>query len=97
MRTKFLATSLLACAAAISSWQTAGARDWPMFGGSVENQSSTADETAISPKNVAQLKVKWVAKTGGDVSARAAVVNGVVYFPGDAISVMKESLHWSMG
>jgi polyvinyl alcohol dehydrogenase (cytochrome) len=66
---------------AVSSWHTAEARDWPMFGGSVEDQSSTVGETAISPANVAQLKVKWVATTGGDVSAKAAVVNGVVYFP----------------
>jgi polyvinyl alcohol dehydrogenase (cytochrome) len=81
MSTKFLATSLLASAIAVSFWQTAEARDWPMFGGSVEDQSSTVGETAISPANVAQLKVKWVATTGGDVSAKAAVVNGVVYFP----------------
>jgi polyvinyl alcohol dehydrogenase (cytochrome) len=81
MKTRFLATSLLASAIAISSWQTADARDWPMFGGSVENQSSTVGETAISAANVSKLKVKWVAATGGDVSAKAAVVNGVVYFP----------------
>ena len=81
MKTSFLATSLLASAMAISAWQTADARDWPMFGGSVANQSATVGETAISPRNVARLKVKWVAATGGDVSAKAAVVNGVVYFP----------------
>ena len=52
-----------------------------MFGGSVENQSSTVGETAISAANASKLKVKWVATTGGDVSAKAAVVNGVVYFP----------------
>jgi len=81
MKTRFLATSLLASAMAITSWQSASATDWPMFGGSIANQSSTVGETTISPKNVSQLKVKWVAKTGGDVSAKAAVVNGVVYFP----------------
>jgi polyvinyl alcohol dehydrogenase (cytochrome) len=57
------------------------AKDWPMFGGSVANTSNAVAETAISVKNVAQLKQKWVATTGGDVSARAAVVAGVVYFP----------------
>jgi polyvinyl alcohol dehydrogenase (cytochrome) len=31
--------------------------------------------------NVASLAPKWVATTGGNVSARAAVVDGVVYFP----------------
>jgi len=81
MMKRLTATSLLASAMAIMAWQTADARDWPMFGGSIENQSNTAGETKISPKNVSQLKVKWVAPTGGDVSAKAAVVNGVVYFP----------------
>src|SRR6185312_6914849 len=81
MNKRFLATSLLASAMAITTWATADATDWPMFGGSIENQSGTVGETRISPKNVSQLKVKWVAKTGGDVSAKAAVVNGVVYFP----------------
>jgi polyvinyl alcohol dehydrogenase (cytochrome) len=81
MKTSFLATSVLASTMAISSWQPASATDWPMFGGSIANQSSTVGETAISSKNVSQLKVKWVAKTGGDVSAKAAVVKGVVYFP----------------
>jgi polyvinyl alcohol dehydrogenase (cytochrome) len=81
MKKGLLTASLFASAMAVSSWQMASARDWPMFGGSVENQSNTVDETAISPTNVSKLKVKWVATTGGDVSAKAAVVNGVVYFP----------------
>src|SRR5215469_13335299 len=81
MKTSFLATSVLASTMAISSWQPASATDWPMFGGNIANQSSTVGETAISSKNVSQLKVKWVAKTGGDVSAKPAVVKGVVYFP----------------
>jgi polyvinyl alcohol dehydrogenase (cytochrome) len=81
MKTRLLATSLFASALALLCWQTAEARDWPMFGESVANTSDGVDETAISAKNVAQLKPKWVATTGGDVSARAAVVAGVVYFP----------------
>jgi polyvinyl alcohol dehydrogenase (cytochrome) len=81
MKKGLLTASLFASAMAVSSWQMASARDWPMFGGSVENQSNTVDETAISPTNVSKLKVKWVATTSGDVSAKAAVVNGVVYFP----------------
>jgi polyvinyl alcohol dehydrogenase (cytochrome) len=81
MKKGLLATSLFASAIAISSWQTAAAKDWPMFGASVANMSNSLGETTISVKNVAQLKPKWVATTGGDVSARAAVVAGVVYFP----------------
>jgi hypothetical protein len=52
-----------------------------MFVESVANTADGIGETAISPKNVGQLKVKWIAKTGGNVSARAAFVTGVVYFP----------------
>src|ERR1700760_4475205 len=81
MKKRVLATSLVASAMTIASAQPTLAHDWTMFGGSVENQSSTVGETAISPKNVSQLKVKWVANTGGDVSAKAAVVKGVVYCP----------------
>ncbi|MBV8118720.1 MAG: PQQ-binding-like beta-propeller repeat protein [Alphaproteobacteria bacterium] len=55
--------------------------EWPMFGQNYQNTASNDTERKISPSNVATLSPKWVATTGGDVSARAAVVNGVVYFP----------------
>src|SRR5215472_12026701 len=53
---------------------------WPFFGQNVNNTSSASD-VSISNKNVGQLKPKWVATTGGDVSARAVVVDDAVYFP----------------
>ena len=53
---------------------------WPMFGQNIANTTCTS-ETTLSTSNVSKLKPKWIFKTGGDVSARAAVVNGVVYFP----------------
>ena len=53
---------------------------WPMFGQNIANTASTS-ETTISTGNASKLKPKWIFKTGGDVSARAAVVNDVVYFP----------------
>lgn len=56
----------------------AAAADWPMFG---QNLQNTAAAVTNSGKDVSQLKVKWTFTTGGDVSARAAVVNGVAYFP----------------
>jgi polyvinyl alcohol dehydrogenase (cytochrome) len=59
----------------------ASANDWPMFGRSVQNLADSSSEILISKLNVAQLAPKWVATTGGDVSARAAVVDGVAYFP----------------
>src|SRR5215472_12126048 len=54
--------------------------DWPVFG---QNVSNTANNflTTIGWWNASGLKVKWTFTTGGDVSARAAVVNGVAYFP----------------
>jgi len=55
--------------------------EWPMFGQNVQNTASNDVERTISRSNVATLAPKWVATTGGDVSARAAVVGGAVYFP----------------
>jgi polyvinyl alcohol dehydrogenase (cytochrome) len=55
--------------------------DWPMFGQNPANTASNPTEATISTKNVAHLLPKWTFTTGGDVSARAAIVNGVAYFP----------------
>ena len=55
--------------------------EWPMFGQNLQNTASNAGERKISTLNVTTLAPKWVKETGGDVSARAAVVDGVVYFP----------------
>ncbi len=55
--------------------------EWPMFGHNYQNTASNDTERKISTANVARLAPKWVATTGGAVSARAAVVDGVVYFP----------------
>jgi len=70
-----------ACAAAMAAPCAAMASDWPMFGRTLSNVAVSPDEKTISTSNVATLAPKWVATTGGDVSARAAVVNGVAYFP----------------
>ena len=53
--------------------------EWPMFGQNEQNTAGNDEERKISPSNVATLAPKWVATTGGDVSARAAVVDKVVY------------------
>ncbi|MGM9486756.1 outer membrane protein assembly factor BamB family protein [Ideonella sp. YS5] len=55
--------------------------DWPMFGQNLSNTGAQPGETLVSTANVAQLAPKWTYITEGDVSARAAVVAGVVYFP----------------
>jgi polyvinyl alcohol dehydrogenase (cytochrome) len=55
--------------------------DWPMFGQNVANTASNFFEFGISSKNVNQLQPKWTFTTGGDVTARAAVVDNVAYFP----------------
>jgi len=59
----------------------AGAQDWSAHGFDAGNSSFNPYELTIAPWTVGQLKPKWTFTTGGDVSARAAVANGVVYFP----------------
>ena len=54
------------------------AGDWSLFGQNLQNTATTG---ANSGKDVSQLRVKWTFTTSGDVSARAAVANGVAYFP----------------
>src|SRR5437764_12550913 len=61
------------------------APDWPMFGQNIGNTASNASD--ISAKNVNKLRPKWTFTTGGDVSARAAVVNRVAYFPDWAVNL----------
>ena len=51
-----------------------------MFGQDLTN-SATASQTSLTTGNVGRLAPKWVFTTGGDVSARATLVNGIVYFP----------------
>src|SRR5271168_3733971 len=55
-------------------------QDWPMFGQNIANSASTLD-LSLLPINVSKLEPKWTFTAGGDVSARAAVVLGVAYFP----------------
>jgi polyvinyl alcohol dehydrogenase (cytochrome) len=55
--------------------------DWPMFGQNAANTASNSQGNAITAANVGTLDTKWTFTTGGDVSARAAVVNQVAYFP----------------
>jgi len=52
-----------------------------MFGQNPANTASNQNEGGISASSAPSLKVKWTLTTGGDVSARAAVVGGVAYFP----------------
>jgi polyvinyl alcohol dehydrogenase (cytochrome) len=52
-----------------------------MFGQNIANTASSLLQLGISKVSATKLTLKWVAPTGGDVSARAAVVDGVVYFP----------------
>jgi len=55
--------------------------NWPQFGQNDLNTANNSEEKAISPTTVGNLKKKWKFTTEGDVSARPAVVDGVVYFP----------------
>jgi len=51
---------------------------WAMFG---QNPSNTASTNTSALKNVERLASKWTFTTGGEVSARPAVVDNVVYVP----------------
>ncbi|MDE3166992.1 MAG: PQQ-binding-like beta-propeller repeat protein, partial [Acidobacteriota bacterium] len=58
------------------------AQDWPIFGQDLQNSANnTASSNKWTAAQASQLQTNWTFTTGGDVSARAAVVNGVVYFP----------------
>ena len=74
---------LSACALlAASALRTpAAAADWPMFGNTPQNLSDNPFEQGIFTFSVNELAPKWIATTGASVSARAAVVSGVAYFP----------------
>jgi polyvinyl alcohol dehydrogenase (cytochrome) len=76
---KVLAIAIMLGTIAVGSLR-AQDESWPMFGQNAANTASTS-ETTISVSKASTLKSKWVFTTGGDVSARAAVVNNVVYFP----------------
>jgi polyvinyl alcohol dehydrogenase (cytochrome) len=74
-------SAVLCLALAASAPRYGAAADWPMFGQDLANTANNESETVISRQNASHLKPKWIATTGGDVSARPAVVGGVVYFP----------------
>jgi polyvinyl alcohol dehydrogenase (cytochrome) len=57
-----------------------GGAQWPMFGQNLQNTASSS-AVGIGTDNVGALRPKWTFTTGGDVSARAAVVDGVAYVP----------------
>jgi polyvinyl alcohol dehydrogenase (cytochrome) len=81
IRTSFGAVTLvLAVALLIVAAAPLTAQDWPMFGQNLGNTASTT-QTDISTKTVSKLMPKWTFTAGGDISARATVVNGVAYFP----------------
>src|SRR6478752_3908109 len=54
--------------------------DWPTYGYDATNTRNQPNEHDISPANVAQLAVKWVTTTTGDVSGTPAVSGSGVYF-----------------
>jgi len=84
-RAASLAIAALAATAMLTTGGTAANADtppsqWTMFG---QNLNNTANATAtdIGVGNAATLQPKWTFTPDGDVSARAAVAQGMVYFP----------------
>src|SRR5438105_7004003 len=76
-----LATLAVVAAKPAATDATNNPNQWPMFGQNLSNTANASTETTITRGNVGTLSPKWVFTTGGDVSARAAVFNNVVYFP----------------
>ncbi len=67
--------------ACLATAQENNGSSWTMFGQNPSNTASAGAGSGISVGNAARLTKKWVATTGGDVSARAAVAGGAVFFP----------------
>ncbi|HEX5122342.1 MAG TPA: PQQ-binding-like beta-propeller repeat protein, partial [Rhodanobacteraceae bacterium] len=72
------ALRLVACL--LFATPAAYATDWPSFGSDANNTANNP-QTTIGVGNIANLHQKWTYTTGGDVSARAALAGGVLYFP----------------
>lgn len=67
---------------------------WTVAGQNLNNTRHQSKETIISPSNVANLSIKWIFTTGGDVSATPAVDENAVYVPdwgGNLFKVDKQS------
>ena len=77
---KLRAATLVAVAGLLMSTGSF-AQDWGAHGFDGGNGSFNPYESSINTHNVGKLAPKWIFTTGGDVSARAAVVQGVAYFP----------------
>lgn len=57
----------------------ADAGSWPMLGHDIASSFRNAQESALSPTNVAQLEEAWSFEAPGNVSGTPAVVDGRVY------------------
>jgi outer membrane protein assembly factor BamB len=53
--------------------------DWPQFRFESDGARLNPYENVLSPRNVGNLAVKWIFKTGSSVVSAPTVVNGVVY------------------
>jgi polyvinyl alcohol dehydrogenase (cytochrome) len=80
--TASLVHRLAFCIVAGIFFAASGARatDWPSFGANADNTANNA-QTTINIGNIGSLHPQWTYTTGGDVSARAALAQGVLYFP----------------
>jgi polyvinyl alcohol dehydrogenase (cytochrome) len=81
LRRKTHLSYVLAAAVLTTAASASMAGDWPMFGQSPANTASGTTSANLSIRKISQLHPLWTFTTGGDVSARAAVVNTVAYFP----------------
>ena len=67
--------------------------DWSQFRFEEDGTRLNPYENVLSPKNVGDLAVKWIFKTGGSVVSSPAVVNGVVYIGSNDYNVYALKAH----
>ncbi|KAJ0717274.1 putative polyvinyl alcohol dehydrogenase (cytochrome) [Helianthus annuus] len=60
---------------------SAKSTDWTNHGGDLQNRRYAYGETKISPKTVANLRLKWKFVAGKDITATPTIYNNTIYFP----------------
>ena len=82
------ATAAAGVGAPVTAARAATATSWPMAGGDAANSRANAAETLLSPATAGGLQRQWSAPLGATHAATPAVVDGTVYVPDAAGSML---------
>ncbi|KAK1418811.1 hypothetical protein QVD17_27958 [Tagetes erecta] len=79
----YFTTNILCFLLLLLLFQSTSAKptDWTNHGGDILNRRYAYHETAISPKTVSNLKLKWKFVSGKDITATPTIHNNTIYFP----------------